>query len=137
VAGVKAGRIALLAVMAWLVLGVLPRAAAEGDAAIDVRGTWTGPWYLGMTSGVATLTLRGEAALEGSLQLTNNERFGTAARPLSEAQFESGQLRFKVTGEDGQRMTAQLPVAGEGTRMKGLAKYSGYNIKFELTRQQR
>ncbi len=131
----KAGRIALLAVTAWLMLGAPLPAAAEGDAATDVRGTWTGPWYLGMTSGVATLTLRGEGVLEGSLQLTNSERFGTAVRPLSEAQFEGGQLRFKVTGEDGQRMTAQLPVTGEGTRMKGLAKYSGYNIKFELTRQ--
>jgi hypothetical protein len=132
---VKAGAIALVAVMAWLVLALPVRAGAEGDAAIDVRGTWTGPWYLGMTSGVATLTLHGEAALEGSLQLTNNERFGTAVRPLSEARFEGGQFRFKVTGEDGQRMTGQLPVEGEGTRMKGLAKYSGYNIKFELTRQ--
>lgn len=120
---------------AWLLLGAPFAAGAESDPATDVRGIWTGPWYLGMTSGVATLTLRGETALEGSLQLTNNERFGTAARPLSEAQFEGGQLRFKVTGDDGQRMIAQLPVAGEGTRMKGLAKYSGYNIKFELTRQ--
>lgn len=129
------GRIVIALTASWLSLAAPLPAAAEGDAAPDIRGTWTGPWYLGMTSGVATLVLEGEPALKGTLQLTNNERFGVAPRPLSEARFEEGQLRFKVTGDDGQRMTAQLPVTGEGARLKGLAKYSGYNIKFELTRQ--
>lgn len=131
----NAGRVIAVLAAASLALTMPWRAAAEGDVASGVRGIWTGPWYLGMTSGVATLIVEGDTLLEGSLQLTNNERFGTAPRPLTEARFEDGQFRFKVTGEDGQRMTAQLPVAGEGTRMKGLAKYSGYNIKFELTRQ--
>jgi hypothetical protein len=132
---VKAGRIVTLLAATCLTLAMPLPAAAQGDAAPDVRGTWTGPWYLGMTSGVATLIVQGDTTLTGSLQLTNNERFGTAPRPLTEAHFEDGQFRFRVTGEDGQRMSAQLPVAGEGSRMKGLAKYSGYNIKFELARQ--
>lgn len=129
------GRIVVAVAASCLLLAAPLPAAAESDAATDVRGTWTGPWYLGMTSGVATLILEGEPALEGTLQLTNNERFGVAPRLLSDARFEDGQLRFKVTGDDGQRLTAQLPLTGEGSRLKGLAKYSGYNIKFELNRQ--
>jgi len=117
-------------------LGALlaPSARAAGDAAV-VRGTWAGPWYLGMTSGIARLVLSGEGALEGSLQMTNNERFGEETVRLTEAAFDGANLRFKVTGADGKALVAELPVTGDGARMKGFGKYGGYNVRFELSRQ--
>lgn len=117
-------------------LGVLlvPSAQAAGDAAA-VRGTWAGPWYLGMTSGIARLVLGGEGALEGSLQMTNNERFGEETVRLTEAIFDGSNLRFKVNGADGKALVAELPISSEGARMKGFGKYGGYNVRFELSRQ--
>jgi hypothetical protein len=116
----------------WALLA--PSARAAGDAAA-VRGTWAGPWYLGMTSGIARLVLSGEGALEGSLQMTNNERFGEETVRLTEAAFDGATLRFKVAGADGKALVAELPVSGDGARMKGFGKYGGYNVRFELSRQ--
>jgi hypothetical protein len=104
------------------------------DAAA-VRGTWAGPWYLGMTSGIARLVLTGEGTLEGSLQLTNNERFGEEPMTLTDAAFDGTNLRFKVIGADGKALVAELPISGDGARMKGFGKYGGYNVRFELSRQ--
>jgi hypothetical protein len=104
------------------------------NAQAGVRGAWTGPWYLGMTSGVARLTLTGEGALEGTLQMTNQERFGAEAGRLLQAAFDGGTLRFRVVGADGQALVADLPLSGDGTSLKGFAKYGGYNLRFELSR---
>lgn len=111
-----------------------PLVSAGADAAV-VRGTWAGPWYLGMTSGIARLTLTGEGALEGSIQMTNNERFGEESMKLTEAAFDGTNLRFKVTGADGKSLVAELPLSADGARMKGFGKYGGYNVRFELSRQ--
>lgn len=124
--------------MAFTTLGLgaflVPSARAGADATA-VRGTWAGPWYLGMTSGIARLVLAGEGTLEGSLQMTNNERFGEETIRLTEAAFDGANLRFKVTGADGKALVAELPVSGDGARMKGFGKYGGYNVRFELSRQ--
>lgn len=116
----------------WAMLPV-PTGIAADQA--SVVGTWAGPWYLGMTSGVAHLELTGEGALEGTLQMTNNEKFGEEAAKLTQAVADGTTLRFKVTGADGKALVAELPVSADGTRMKGFARYGGYNMRFELTRQ--
>lgn len=123
-----------LAVACAALLAPLPLRAAEGDPAAVV-GTWSGPWYLGMTSGVARLALTGDGVLRGTLQMTNNEKFGEAEVPLAQAALDGNLVRFKATGADGRVLVAELPLAADGTRMKGLAKYGGYNVRFELTRQ--
>lgn len=122
--------------LATLGLGALlvPPISAVADQPA-VAGTWAGPWYLGMTSGVAHLTLAGEGTLEGTLQMTNNEKFGEEAAKLTQAAADGTTLRFKVTGADGKALVAELPVSADGTRMKGFARYGGYNMRFELTRQ--
>lgn len=120
--------------LATLGLGVFLTLPAASNAE-PVAGTWAGPWYLGMTSGVARLTLAGEGVLEGTLQMTNNEKFGEEAVTLSQAAADGTTLRFKVMGADGKVLAAELPVSADGSRMKGFAKYGGYNMRFELTRQ--
>ena len=117
----------------WAMLPPVPTGAAADQATI--AGTWAGPWYLGMTSGVARLTLTGEGALEGTLQMTNNEKFGEEAAKLTQAAVDGATLRFKVTGADGKVLAAELPVSADGSRMKGFARYGGYNMRFELSRQ--
>lgn len=122
----------LAALGLWAFLTSPARADADPAA---VRGTWTGPWYLGMTSGIARLALSGEGALEGTLQMTNNERFGEETAKLTEAAFDNGTVRFKVTGADGKALAAELPLSADGTKMKGFGKYGGYSVRFELSRQ--
>lgn len=121
-------------ILATLGLGALLAAPAVANAE-PVAGTWAGPWYLGMTSGVARLTLAGEGALEGTLQMTNNEKFGDEVVPLVQAAADGTTLRFKVMGADGKVLAAELPLSADGSRMKGFARYGGYNMRFELTRQ--
>jgi hypothetical protein len=110
--------------------------AARGDdtAPAPVAGSWQGPWYLGMTSGIATLVLEQGALPGGSLQLTNNEAFGPEARPLQDISIVDGRLRFRVKGADGRLLSADLPMSGQGRALKGFAKYGGYNIRLELVR---
>ncbi len=107
--------------------------ADSGDAGA-VRGDWTGPWYLGMTSGIARLTVSGDSKLQGTLQMTNNERFGADAVAVEDVIFRDGQLSFRAIGADGKALVGQLPLSANGTVLKGFAKYGGYNIRFEFAR---
>jgi hypothetical protein len=111
--------------------------AAGEDGARAVLGTWRGPWYLGMSSGTATLVLAGDATLEGSLQLTNSEGFGDAPVPLRDVAIVDGKLRFVAIGADGQRMVADVPVDLDKGRLKGFVTWGGYKVRLELQRQPR
>lgn len=124
-------RAAILAAAVLSVTGLHTRAA--GDSGPDaITGTWQGPWYLGMTSGTATLVLEQAEGLRGSLQLTNNEAFGSGTRSLQDVVLSDGSLRFRVKGADGRVLSAELPVTPAGRALKGFAKYGGYSIRLEL-----
>jgi hypothetical protein len=110
-------------VFAGLVLSV-------GVHADDLSGTWKGPWYLGMSSGVATLQVDGS---NGSLLLTNNENFGAEPVALKSVSFESNVLRFRAKGSDGSLMVASLPVRDDGA-IRGTVTYGGYKLLLELSR---
>lgn len=112
-------------------LGLAIMAVSVGAHAEDLAGVWKGPWYLGMSSGVAVLRL-GEG--ESSLQMTNNEKFGLDPMKLKDVSYETGVLRFRVKGSDGDSMTAALPVREDGV-IRGSATYGGYKLRLELSRQ--
>jgi hypothetical protein len=101
---------------------------AADTAAID--GTWEGPWYRGMSSGRASFHIRNGA---GSLQLTNAESFGDEAKALSAVDFDGQAFKFSADGGGG-RMTATLKLNDRGDQMKGMGKYEGFGVRFELTR---
>jgi len=97
-------------------------------AAID--GTWEGPWYRGMSSGRATFQIKDGG---GSLQLTNGESFGDEARSLTKVAFDGKSFRFQANGGGGP-LTAALTLNDKGDQMKGMGKYQGFGVRFELTR---
>jgi hypothetical protein len=101
---------------------------AEDTAAID--GVWEGPWYRGMTSGKARFEIASGA---GSVKLTNSETFGEEARPLSKLAFDGKTFRFEVQGGGG-ALGASLKLNDKGDQMKGMGKYEGFGVRFELTR---
>jgi hypothetical protein len=103
-------------------------ALAEGTAAID--GVWEGPWYRGMSSGKARFEVGGGA---GSVKLTNSETFGDAPRLLSKVEFDGKTFRFEVQGGGG-LLAASLKLNDKGDQMKGMGKYEGFGVRFELAR---
>lgn len=114
-------------VVPWTVRS--PARADDGSAA----GLWRGPWYLGMSSGTATLVIAA-GATDGTLQFTNNDAFGDTPVPLRELRVADGALRFVATGADGKRMVCDLPVDLAGGRLKGFVTYGGYKLRLELVR---
>jgi hypothetical protein len=101
---------------------------AGDTAAID--GKWEGPWYRGMSSGRATFEIRHGG---GSVKLTNAETFGDDPRALSKVEFDGKVFRFEVPGGGGP-LSAALKLNDQGDQMKGMGKYEGFGVRFELMR---
>lgn len=116
----------LLASWIWLA-----PAAGLGQGLSTIEGTWEGPWYRGMTSGRATLTVRDG---KGVLQLTNSETFGAAPRPAERLVVDGKAVSLRATGEGGAALSADLTVNASGDQMKGMGKYEGFGVRLELRR---
>src|SRR5262245_49781383 len=116
----------LLTIAAALLAGDVP---AQDGKSID--GTWQGPWYRGMSSGVAKLQIAGDG---GTLQLTNAETFGDEPRPLVKLQVSGEQVSLRADGNAGAPLTLELKLNGPADKMKGMGKYEGFGVRMELQR---
>lgn len=108
------------------VLSTAQVARADDEAV----GIWEGPWYRGMTSGKVKIDLSGKP---GTIQFTNLDNFGTQPRPV-EATVENGALKFRTEGEKGGPLTASLKLNEARNDAKGLGKFDGFPLRFELKR---
>jgi hypothetical protein len=122
------GRFAASLALAGACAAGIAGALAGDTAAID--GKWEGPWYRGMSSGRATFEIKDGA---GSVKLTNSETFGDEPRALSKVEFDGKVFRFEVPGGTGP-LNASLKLNDKGDQMKGMGKYEGFGVRFELTR---
>jgi hypothetical protein len=120
------GRAMVLLLGLTAVLSSAPMANADDEAA----GTWEGPWYRGMTSGKVKIDLN---AKPGTIQFTNLDNFGTQPHPV-DANVENGALKFRTEGEKGGPLTASLKLNEARTEAKGLGKFDGFPLRFELKR---
>ncbi|HZP86779.1 MAG TPA: hypothetical protein VFB54_08150 [Burkholderiales bacterium] len=120
-------RLHVLALVALLIAGI-GRAYAQDWSKLE--GGWEGPWYRGMSSGKAHLEIANGA---GTLQLSNAESFGDEPHPLSKIQFDGKALSFEARGGGGP-MAATLKLNEKGDQMKGMGKYEGFGVRFELQR---
>lgn len=111
-------------------MGLMILALSVGAHAEELAGTWKGPWYLGMSSGVAVLRL-GDG--EATLQMTNNETFGVEPVHLKDVSYDAKVLRFRAKGDDGSVMVAAIPVREDGA-IRGAVTYGGYKLRLELSR---
>jgi hypothetical protein len=103
--------------------------AAEGSGA--VAGLWEGPWYRGMTSGKVKLQVEGGG---GTIRFTNLDKFGDAARALTNTSFDGRAFQFRSEGETGGPLTATLKLNEAGTEMKGMGRFDGFPLRFEVKR---
>ncbi len=104
--------------------------------AIDVPakyvGDWEGSWYLGGSSGAARLSIRSDG--EGSLRLTNLDKFGDSEMPLENLKLIGNRINFSATGKVGDEFSSFAFLIGDG-RLKGEAVYGGDDIKYRLSRK--
>lgn len=119
-----------LAAFAVILAGAIAGRAGADTAAVD--GRWEGPWYRGMSSGKAVFEIRGNS---GTILLTNAETFGDDARPLKQVEFDGKTFRFVADGGTGP-LNAALKLNERGDQMKGMGKYEGFPVRFELSRTQ-
>lgn len=110
------------------VLAIRIAIAQEGQA---LDGTWVGPWYRGMSSGVATLRIDGAG---GTLQLTNAETFGEEPRPLVKLVVKGDEISLRADGNGGAPLTVELKANAAGDQIKGMGKYEGFGVRMELRR---
>lgn len=115
-----------LAMMACAAM--LAAAPAWADMA-TLAGKWTGPWYIGMSSGTATMEITADGS--GTLALTNMETFGTEPVALSKQSYDGKTLRFQATGASG-TLTMTMQSESEGAKLRGNGKYEGFGARLEL-----
>lgn len=112
-----------------LVLGTQAQQSSSETA--GAAGVWEGPWYRGMTSGKVKIQVEGAG---GTIQFTNLDHFGDAPHPLTNIAFDGQVLQFRSEGEKGGPLTAALKLNEAGTQMKGMGKFDGFPLRFEVKR---
>jgi hypothetical protein len=113
------------------VSGFLCSSAVAQDAA-PLAGTWRGPWYRGMTSGVMTLEIT--RAGTGSVAFTNLETFGQSPVPFAKTAMQGEWFEFSVVGTSGRDFTARLKPTADARVLRGAGRYEGFQVKFDLQR---
>jgi len=130
-------RIGVAWLMGWTLvvqpLGAWAEEAAQAAAEVasTVAGIWEGPWYRGMTSGRVKLQIDGDG---GTIQFSNLDKFGSAQHPLGNTAFADSVYQFRTEGESGGALTGRLKLNEAGTEMKGMGKFDGFPLRFELKR---
>ena len=112
--------------MATLFAGV---AVADTSA---LHGSWNGPWYIGMSSGVVAMDIAEDGA--GKISLTNLEEFGAQPVSLAKQTFDGKVFTFSAIGANGAVLTMSLQMGGGGRQLRGNGKHAGFGARMELQR---
>ncbi len=99
----------------------------------ELSGTWSGPWYRGMTSG--TMVLEVDAQGKGRVQFTNLDNFGDESVPLSGVEAGGTDLKFRAAGAGAGVFVASSQMTSDGKVLNGKGEYDGFDIKFKLKRR--
>jgi len=121
--------ITILALLAGIWAGSLSAGQSGMEA---LRGTWEGPWYIGMSSGKARIEI--DASGAGMIAFTNLENFTDRPVALEKASFDGKAFRFTASGEGAHTFSAVLQMRDGGEEMRGNGKYGGFGARVELKR---
>ena len=120
----------------WLVAIVLAANAWFGAALADqlatLQGTWKGPWYIGMTSGLAAMEIAADGS--GTIAFTNLENFGEEPVALTKTSFDGRTFRFAASGIGGVVISFATQLGSDGKQLRGNGKYGGFGARVELRR---
>ncbi len=119
----------------WLMaaLGALWSSWTVTAAADDLTGSWSGPWYRGMTSGMMTLQIGANGT--GVIQMTNLDNFTGDEVVLSDVEKDATSFRFSASGGGHGAFVAKTKLSDDGKTLKGKGEYDGFPIKFKLERR--
>jgi hypothetical protein len=106
--------------------------AGLGADMASLAGTWKGPWYIGMSSGQATMQVAADGS--GSIALTNMDEFGAAPVTIAKPEFDGKVFRFTAAGANGTALVIGLNAEADGRRLRGNGKYGGFGARVELQR---
>lgn len=106
--------------------------AALADQLASLQGTWKGPWYIGMTSGLATMEIAADGS--GTIAFTNLENFGGEPVALTKTPFDGTSFRFAALGRGGVEFSVGMQLASGGKQLRGNGKYGGFGARLELRR---
>jgi hypothetical protein len=97
-----------------------------------LQGSWKGPWYIGMSSGMVVMDIAGDGS--GQIALTNLDEFGAAPVPLAKQSFDGKLLTFSATGANGAVLSMNLQLGEGGKQLRGNGKHAGFGARMELQR---
>lgn len=106
--------------------------AAHADQLASLQGAWKGPWYIGMTSGLATMEIVADGS--GTIAVTNLENFGSEPVALIKTSFDGRTFRFAASGTDGVEISFVTQLGSGGKQLRGNGKYGGFGARLELRR---
>ena len=105
--------------------------AAMADTG-ELHGSWKGPWYIGMSSGIVAMDIAEDGS--GTIELTNLDEFGSKPIPLTKQSFDGKSLAFSATGDNGAVLTMNLRLDDTGKQLRGNGKHAGFGARMELQR---
>jgi hypothetical protein len=117
--------------IAAVMLATCSAGAAVADTSA-LQGSWKGPWYIGMSSGIVTLDIAGDGS--GKIALTNLDEFGAQPVALAKQSFDGTSLTFSATGANGAALVMALRLGEGGKQLRGNGKHAGFGARMELQR---
>jgi hypothetical protein len=114
-----------------MAMAIVFAGAALADSGA-LRGSWKGPWYIGMSSGLVTLDIAGDGS--GKIALTNLDEFGAQPVTVAKQSFDGKQFTFSATGANGAVLTMNLQYSETGRLLRGNGKHAGFGARMELQR---
>ena len=97
-----------------------------------LHGSWKGPWYIGMSSGLVAMDIAEDGA--GKITLTNLDEFGSQPVPLAKQSFDGKVFTFSATGANGAALIMNLQLGEGGKQLRGNGKHAGFGTRMELQR---
>ncbi|HVY06000.1 MAG TPA: hypothetical protein VHB46_08480 [Burkholderiales bacterium] len=98
----------------------------------ELHGSWKGPWYIGMSSGMVAMEIAEDGS--GSIVLTNMDDFGAKPVALAKQSFDGKTLAFSATGANGAVLSMTLRLGEGGKQLRGNGKHGGFGARMELQR---
>jgi hypothetical protein len=117
--------------LAAMTLAIIFAGTAVADTSA-LHGSWKGPWYIGMSSGIVAMEIAEDGS--GKIALTNLEEFGSQSVPLAKQSFDGKVFAFSATGANGAVLTMSLQLGEGGRQLHGNGKHAGFGARLELQR---
>ena len=106
--------------------------AAFAEDLASLQGTWKGPWYIGMTSGLAAMEIAADGS--GTIAFTNLENFGDEPVALTKTSFDGRIFKFGASGTGGVEISFATQLGSDAKQLRGNGKYGGFGARLELRR---